>query len=167
LKFLVNDSQTNRHRAIFAFVNEEQSVIALVMAAIDLEWTIRRVIDGMLAHKKPVTIPNRVSGLGAYANAWAIAVATTGGKSLPEVVVEWPELKAAYQARNDIVHGRQGTAGLEFVSSRVERILTASKLIAKYGSENGADPYHRLKKRVLAGPTKTKKPENLKSQIQP
>jgi len=51
LKFLVNDSQTNRHRAIFAFVNEEQSVIALVMAAIDLEWTIRRVIDGMLAHK--------------------------------------------------------------------------------------------------------------------
>ena len=28
MKFLVNDGQTNRHKAILAFVNEEQSVIA-------------------------------------------------------------------------------------------------------------------------------------------
>lgn len=156
MKFLVNDGQTNRHKAILAFVNKDQSVIALVMAAIDIEWIIRRVIDGMLTHREPVFISNRVSGLGAYANAWAVAVSTTGGKSLPEVVVEWQELKDAYRARSDIVHGRQGTAGLEFISSRVDRILNASKLIAKYGSENGADPYHRLKKRVLAGLTKTK-----------
>lgn len=166
MKFLVSDSQTNRHKAILAFVNEEQMVIALVMAAIDLEWTIRRVIDGMLTHREPVTISNKVSGLEAYASAWEIAVPITGGKSLPEVVGEWQALKDSYKARNDIVHGRQGTAGLEFISSRVVRILNASESIAKYGSENGADPYHRLKKRVLAGPTKTKKPENLKSQIQ-
>jgi len=30
LKILVNDSQTNRHKAILAFVNEERSVIAFL-----------------------------------------------------------------------------------------------------------------------------------------
>jgi hypothetical protein len=87
----------------------------MVTAAIDLERSIRRVIDGMMAHREPVTIPNKVSGLVSYANAWAVAVSTTGGKSLPEVVVEWQDLKDAYRARNDIVHGRQGTEGLEFI----------------------------------------------------
>ena len=48
LKFRVSDSQKNRHKAILAFVNEDQNVIAVILAAIDLESTIRRVIDGML-----------------------------------------------------------------------------------------------------------------------
>jgi hypothetical protein len=165
--FLVSDSQTNRHKAILAFVSEDQSVIAVILAAIDLEWTIRRVIDGMLASRDQGFVPDKVSGLDAYAKVWSKALPPEDGQSLPDVVGEWQELKVAYQARNDIVHGRQGSTGLEFANSRVERILGASKSIAKYGSENGADPYHRLKKRVLTGPTKTKKPDNLKSQIQP
>lgn len=165
MKFLVNDSQTNRHRAILAFVNDEQSVIALVMAAIDLEWTIRRVIDGMLVNRDQGLLTNRASGLDAYARVWSKAMPPEDGKLLPDVVGEWQKLKDAYQVRNDIVHGRQGSAGVNFISPRVERILAASRSIAKYGSENGADPYRRLKKRVFAGPTKIIKPDDLTPEI--
>lgn len=58
MKFLVSDSQKNRHKAILAFVNEDQSVIVVILAAIDLEWTIRRVIDGMLGSRDQGFVPS-------------------------------------------------------------------------------------------------------------
>lgn len=157
MKFLVNDSQKNRHAAILAFVNEDESMIAVILAAIDLEWTIRRVLDGFTGSQDKKVVANRLSGLDAYANAWSKAMLPEGEKSLQDVVGEWAELKAAYQSRNDIVHGRQGSTGVQFATSRVQRILDASKSIAKYGSERGADPYRRLKRRTHTGPTKTEK----------
>ena len=163
MKFLVGDNQLNRHRAVLAFLTEEQAVIAVILAAINLEWTIRRVIDGMLNKQSETRSRDHVSSLEKYKKAWLKAVSAKSGKTLPEVVGEWKELKDAYQARHDIVHGMQGSIGMDFASPRVRRILAASEAIAKYGSENGADPYQRLKKRILSGPTPRKELDVLKS----
>jgi hypothetical protein len=58
----VGDSQTNRHEAIHALINEEQIVIAVILAVIDLDWTVHRGIDGMLARRGQEYMPDRVSG---------------------------------------------------------------------------------------------------------
>jgi len=154
MKFLVGDSQKNRHETIRAFLNDEQSLIAVILAAIDFEWTVRRVIDGLVNPSDNVKFPEKVSGLVTYAKAWGAAVSLHEGKPLSEVVGDWKAFTEAYQLRHDVVHGRQAVTGLEYAILRVDRILAASKAVANYGSSNGANPYKRLRHRVLAGPTK-------------
>lgn len=157
MKFLVGDSQENRHATIRSFLNDTQAVIALILAAIDLEWTIRRVIDAMRTTDSDPVSDKRVSGLDAYAKAWSKTIRGETARSLGDIVDDWDGLKSDYQIRNDIVHGRKGTVGAQFAAKRVETILRASKAIANYGKNHGADPFLRLKqRRVLTGPTKRK-----------
>lgn len=157
MKFLVRDSQRTRHERIRSFLNDENAVIAIILAAIDLEWTIRRVIDAKRKRNDELLSDRHVSGLPAYAKAWSKTIGDDSTHSLIGIVDDWVKLKKEYQLRHEIVHGRISSIGAEFATERVELILAASKAIAAYGVENDADPYRRLKqRRVLSGPTKRK-----------
>jgi hypothetical protein len=154
MRFLVSDSQAQRHAQICQFLTPESAVIAAVLAAVDLEWTIRRVIDAAANGGVNIVAGDRISGLPGYARAWGKAVKVPMPKRLEDVVGKWPELLADYQLRHDIVHGRVGTGGVRYVTQRVNRMLAASVAVAEYGAAIGADPYRRLKRKSLTGPTK-------------
>ena len=155
MKFLVSDKQPERHARIRAFLTPDTAVIAALLAAVDLEWTIRRVIDMTLRGEKQLLDSQRISGLANYAKAWNRVVKGPGAQRLQDVVGSWDSLIDAYQLRHDIVHGRQGTSGVRYVTKRVDCMLAASKAIADYGRTRGADPYQRLRsKAVLTGPTR-------------
>ena len=154
MKFLVSDSQAVRHERIREFLTPESTVIAALLAAVDLEWTIRRVICAAASTGVNEEGDDRISGLPGYAKAWGKVVKGPQAARLEDVVGEWAQLLDAYQLRHDIVHGRQGTAGVRYVTQRVDRILAASVAIATHGAANGADPYRRLKRLSLARPTK-------------
>ena len=155
MKFLVSDKQPERHGRIRAFLTPDTAVIAALLAAVDLEWTIRRVIDMTLGGDKELLDSKRISGLENYAKAWNRVVKGPEAQRLQDIVGAWDSLIDAYQLRHDIVHGRQGTGGVRYVTKRVECLLEASKAIAEYGQARGIDPYRRLRsKAVLTGPTR-------------
>jgi hypothetical protein len=160
MKFLVSDRQDERHSRIRSFLTNENAVIAALLAAVDLEWTIRRVLDHALQIKSTALSQRPISGLKAYAMVWAKVFNGRGGKPLPSVVEDWQYLIESYQLRHDLVHGRQGSGSLSYVTKRVDCILAASKAIASFGLEHQADPYTRLRKRRLYGPTTRKDKTN-------
>lgn len=155
MKFLVSDRRPKRHERIRAFLTPDTAVIAALLAAVDLEWTIRRVIDMALGQSKEPIEKAQVSGLVNYAMVWNRVIKGPGARRMQDVVGRWDELRDAYQLRHDIVHGRQGTGGVGYVRKRVECMLDASTAIAEYGRIRGMDPYRRLRsKPVLTGPTR-------------
>jgi hypothetical protein len=161
MKFLVSDKQPERHERIRAFLTPDTAVIAALLAAVDLEWTIRRVIDMALGGKKELVEKRQISGLANYAKAWNRVVRDSESRRLQDVVGAWDELLDAYQLRHDIVHGRQGTSGVGYVTARVDRMLAASKAVAEYGRQIGFDPYRRIRGgAVLTGPTRPKSRRN-------
>lgn len=86
--FLVSDSLAQRQSRICEFKGQDASIGA-VLAAIDLEWTIRRAILAL------GTSPNKVirddvlancHGLGRYKEAWGAEVKPRFNKTLPTVL---------------------------------------------------------------------------------
>jgi len=69
MKFLVRDLQTDRHRKIRSFLDEDNALIAVLLAAVDLEWTIRRTIDAMT---KTDVSDKLISGLENYKKEWHV-----------------------------------------------------------------------------------------------
>jgi hypothetical protein len=155
MKFLVSDSQASRHERIRSFLTPETAVIAVLLAAVDFEWTVRRVIEHQVSGEFQSTEKGQISGLKGYTQAWARAFKGPQAKSLENVIGEWDRFKEAYQLRHDIIHGRKGSGGLSYLTPRVERLLAATAAVAVFGKGNGADAYKRLRKRgALTGSTK-------------
>ncbi len=154
MKFLVRDNQSERHEAIRAYLTQDTAIIAALLAAADLEWTIRRVLDHVSYQANDVLDQKHVSGLHGYAIRWKKIIRGPNKKSLEEVVADWGALGDAFQLRHDIVHGRKGSSGLDYVIKQVDCILAASAAVAEHGNDIGAPPYKRLRKANLAGPTR-------------
>ena len=53
MKFLIQDNQLGRHEKIRSYLTDDNAIIAVLLAAIDLEWTLRRTIDAA-ASKDPI-----------------------------------------------------------------------------------------------------------------
>ena len=147
MTFMVGDSQQARHSRIRGFLSAEEPVIAVILAAADFEWTIRRAIlalgrspnadirSGVLA---------RCSGLGRYRDAWRDEVTPRFGKSLPEVIAAWDSFNKAFELRHRLVHGVAGTTGLSYAKERVDTVLQASTDVAAFGAANAVDLFARL-----------------------
>ena len=153
--FLVSDRQIDRHAQIRALVAPGTATIALVLAAIDWEWTVRRVLDQAASAEIQGRENDHVSGTNGYAKLWNRLMKRETADQLEQIVGDWDGFKEAYQLRNDIVHGRKGSGGAQFLGRRVELILAASSAVAEYGRQRDADPYKRLRgKAVLTSPTR-------------
>lgn len=146
MKFLVADTQAARHRAIERYLTPETATIAVLLAAVDLEWTIRRAIYCLGTRPIPVLKEVHVPGLGRYARLWRKEVRRTDQESLQGIVGDWDGLVQAYQLRHRIVHGAQGGVGVRYAGARVRRILAASVAVAGYAKAHGADVYARLRR---------------------
>ncbi len=147
MTFLVGDSQSERHAKISGFLNGGEPVIAILLAAVDFEWTVRR---GILAlGNSPnadirLGVLARCTGLDKYREAWAKEVKKRFGKGLPEVISNWDDFKSAFDLRHQLVHGIAGTTGVQYAEQRMLTILQASREIAEFGYLQQIDLFSRL-----------------------
>ena len=147
MSFLVGDTQPERHAKIKTFLANRESVIAVLLAAADFEWTVRRAIlalgtspnadirSGVLKH---------CSGLKGYREAWTKEVKRRFGKGLADVIPAWEQFNDAYKLRHTLVHGVSGTTGMDYAETRINLILEASMAVSAFAREQGVDVFSRL-----------------------
>ena len=114
MSFLVGDSQADRHSKIRGFLSEGEPVIAVLLAAADFEWTVRRAILA-LGTSPNVEIRSGVlakcTGLDKYTEAWRFEVKGRTNCGLPEVFTNWGLFREAFELRHRLVHGVVGITG--------------------------------------------------------
>ena len=155
--FLVTDRLENRHRKIRSFLPDEP-VIAILLAAVDFEWTARRAVIAMGTNSNRFirdNVLNRCHGPDDYKDAWKSEVKCRLGKGLPEIVPNWKFLKEeAFLLRHQVIHGLSGMPTSRMAQDRVEAFLAASKSIADFAHSQGVPLWGkrlpvRLKPRAL------------------
>jgi hypothetical protein len=132
--FTYRETIEARRAKIEAFLTKEHSAVAVIMAAANFEWTLRRAILALgmkptAALRKEI---EKTSSLENYKKVWKQSVSSKTAKSLPSIITNWASLKEAYQLRNELVHGNEGTTGMLYAKKRVVVLLLASEAINSY-----------------------------------
>jgi hypothetical protein len=137
--FLANDSIERRHTKIRSFLPREP-IIAILLAAVDFEWTVRRAIIALGTNSNRLIrdeVLNRSHGADDYKDAWKKEVKGRLGKGLPEVVPDWKFLKEeAFLLRHQVIHGVRGMPSSKKTHKCVEAFLGASQAIGSYAYSN-------------------------------
>jgi len=145
--FLITDTLEGRQTKIRSFLVAEPA-IAVLLAAADFEWTVRRAILA-LGYRPNAIIRkeslHRCSGIDEYKGAWVKEVVPYRKKRLPNIIPNWKYFKEeAYDLRNKLIHGVSTTPGRKFAKDRCEAILKASAALVGYANRRGVDLYGRL-----------------------
>ena len=167
--FLVHDTLEERQEKIASF---DDPFIAVLLAAADFEWTVRRAILA-LGSSTTKEIKEKVlrqcSGLDNYKDAWKKEVEPLTGKGLPEIIQGWQYVReSAYPLRNRLVHGIEGSVSSQYAQERVEAILSASKAVAEFADSFGEPLYgrrivRRKPRKELRGSSSAKKKQESRS----
>jgi hypothetical protein len=131
MKFLVKDKQKDRHKKIRSYLTDEDCSIAVLLATIDLEWTIRRSLYALSNASLAELREERISGLDRYARNWEKKLKMDFPLKLE--ISSWEELKEAFELRNALTHGAQGSSGLKYCTKQVSRMLEASVALYEFG----------------------------------
>lgn len=138
--FLVTDTIEGRQKKVRSFLDKEP-VIAVLLAAVDFEWTVRRAVVALGTNTNRHirdTVLKSCHGADDYKKAWNTEVKPLLKKGLPEVVADWKFLKAdAYLMRHRIVHGLDGMPSTKKASQSMEAFLAASKAIHEFAIVHG------------------------------
>lgn len=154
--FFVSDSQTQRHARIRAFLTDESATIAVILAAIDFEWSIRRAILALgsspTKHIREVVFAGFHGGYLNYEDAWRREVTGWLKPTLPQAIPHWSRLAnkqdGAVRLRGQIVHGAQVSVSADFARSRVEDWLAASALLEALAKDHKTSLYKRIVRRI-------------------
>jgi hypothetical protein len=151
--FLINDKQTKRHEKIRSYLRKEP-VIAVILAAADLEWTARRAI--LALGSSPTKAINerfkkeRSGGPKAWQKYWKEEVKPRFHTDLAALTPTWQAVvEQAYPLRNKLVHGAEGRVTGPYASSAVDALLTASKSVSEYAEKHGEPVYGRKIRRLI------------------
>jgi hypothetical protein len=132
--FLVRDKIEDRHAKIASFL-ETEPVIAVILAAVDFEWTLRRAIIGLGSspnrHIRDEVL-KKVRGIEDFKKAWKKEVYPRTGKRLTEVVGDWQKLKKTFAARNKLVHGIKTEPSSNFSEKCINSYLQATLDIVSF-----------------------------------
>ena len=109
--------------------------VAVISAASDLEWTLRRAIValGMSPNRDIHKKIEKTSGLRIYAKHWNAEVGTRFNQSLELLIADWDNfVDKTYKLRHKLVHGAISKTTTEYATPRVEEILRATKAIIDF-----------------------------------
>jgi hypothetical protein len=156
--FLINDTLEARHQTIRNFLLSDR-MIAVILAAADFEWTVRRAILGLgISPTKEIRRrfeAERTSGLKGYKEVWRYEVKPRLGRDLTNIIPKWESFKNAFNLRHRLVHGISGTTGSTYAQQAVDVILSASKALVQYSEEHHSPVYGsrivRTKPRKMRG----------------
>lgn len=148
--FTYRETIQKRREKIESFQTKEYSAVAVIMAAANFEWTLRRAI---LALGKKATSDLReeikgTSSLDAYKKLWRNSVTSGIDKILPDIIQNWSQMIEAYELRHELVHGNKGTTGLGYAKKQTEALLSASETLNDYVISKGAAIYGKKIRRV-------------------
>jgi hypothetical protein len=150
--FFVSDSQIQRHDRIRAFLTDESATIAVILAAIDFEWSVRRAILALgsspTKHIREVTFAGFHGGYANYADAWKQEVTVWLKQSLAQAIPHWSRLinkkDGAVRLRGQIVHGAQVSVSADFARPRVDDWLAASTTLEALANQHNTSLYKRI-----------------------
>lgn len=141
--FLVRDTIDDRHARIRAFLPDNPSA-AVLFAAADFEWTLRRAIFRLgSSNTKDMRekVLRKLSGLERYNAAWKREITPRLGRELNELIPEWEKFKENYGLRNELIHGARGGTSARYATECIERILAGSRTIATFAAEHNEPVY--------------------------
>ena len=147
MNFKVEDRYDHRKAAIYAMLEGGQPSLAVVCAAADLEWTLRRAIIalGMGPNTALRTELEKTSGLKKYARLWSKEVLPRQGRTLESLIDQWDIfVNDTYQLRHKLVHGAISITSRDYAKPRVDEILLATKRVVEYAATCEVDIYSRL-----------------------
>ena len=147
--FFVSDTQANRHKLIRSFHSKSQDSIAVILAAVDFEWTVRRAILALGTRStKDIRKSLEMSwGLDKYKDIWSQEVTIRLQVSLVQIIPGWSELRDAFKFRDRLVHGVVGVISQDAASRSVEAILRGSAELETFAVTNEGTLYRRIVRR--------------------
>ena len=148
--FLVSDTRSSREAKIRSFLQDDPAV-AVILAAADFEWTVRRAIVALGRSPTKVIRQHLAEcyGLDRYKEAWKQEVQPRFGIGLAGVVPEWQFFREkAYDLRHKIVHGLSSSVPVAFGQSRLDSILAASSAVTTFADSAGEPLYGRIIRRL-------------------
>jgi hypothetical protein len=145
--FNVSDDFNHRSAVILGMLDSGPPGIAVISAASDLEWTLRRAIVA-LGKNPNVEIHRKIertSGLRVYAKQWKMEVGDRFKVDLESLIPEWDNfVDNTYKLRHKLIHGAITNTTTEYARPRVEEILRATKSVVDFAGCNGVNLYSRL-----------------------
>ncbi len=160
--FIATDTRERRHEKIRSFLPGEP-VIAILLAAVDFEWTVRRAIIALGTNTNRVIrdkVLNRCHGPDDYKKAWKAEVVPQVDRGLAQVVPRWAFVRGeAFQLRHQVVHGLNGLPSSRKTSERVEAFLQGSEAIDTLAREHGVQLFGKrlpVRRKPRAGKSTTK-----------
>ncbi|MCX6964038.1 MAG: hypothetical protein NTW41_01615 [Verrucomicrobia bacterium] len=150
--FTYRDKQSTRHSRIRSFLKTDPFV-AVILSAIDFEWTVRRAILGLSGlPTKPIHEifkSERSGGLSGLQNHWKKLVKSRLGSDLASIVPNWEFFSnRAFGLRNKLVHGAEGRVTPEHAGKIVDSILAGSVAVANYAEANNATIFGKKIRRL-------------------
>ena len=136
--FYVNDKQQERHDFVLSHLTEQAASIAIILASIDFEWTLRRAILAM--GKSPTKVIRKSAfvtlqgGYMAYKDLWRAEVQPRTGLRIDQAITNWSSLcgsNGAASVRGSIVHGASVPITVDRARVHVENWLSASRALEK------------------------------------
>jgi hypothetical protein len=151
--FPIHYSLDQRKIRLEDLLSRGEHAIAIVVVAAELERTTRRTIIA-LGEKFPTktirtSLEKKYNSIGKYEQAWKYFVESSGHASFATLFPEFPEIRKAFSDRNELIHGKRGTAGKEYSRRRIELIFSMIIKLTELAAANQIDLTERLKVRRL------------------
>lgn len=146
--FKVSDSLDDRRDRIQRAIDEGETAVGFILAAADLERTIRRAIIALSSGPtKDVreTIEKRYKTIGFYEAGWEALVEATGKPGLRKAVSDWDAVKKTFQTRNEIIHGKRATLSRERAIEKISIILKATSEVTEFAARYNVNLMARMK----------------------
>jgi hypothetical protein len=162
--FWVKDTCGERYSRIRSFLTKDDAAIAVLLAAANLEWTLRRAIILLTISARAAVRAKleQCHGLSSYESTWDDEVLPHHQRRLSAVVKNWEDIsrrkgrsrrKGKFQLRHDLIHGSVGSCSVAFARSHVEAFLLAASDVETFCAERGKFIYKKL-----PSPTRIKEP---------
>jgi hypothetical protein len=142
--FLARDGFANREKYVRSFLRSEPS-IALVLAAVNFEWTVSRAAL-FLSRRKNSDLRKIMRSYYAperYKELWKQEVQPTGIPPLPTIVQNWADVRRGFEARNVLVHGKDRYT-TNMASPHVTQLLKGVEFIENYCANVGKPLHDRM-----------------------
>lgn len=154
--YFVSDRRDLKRSRILRTLTREP-MIAVLLAAANVEWTIGRCI--LVLGASPTTeIRDRLErthGIRKYQKFWKneICAGNTEEPDLETVIGEWDYFSKAFGLRHKLIHGR-GTCSKNMAMKPVEAMLKAVDELYEFAEARGHDLNGRLRARRVVAPAK-------------
>jgi hypothetical protein len=150
--FFVSDNQDERHTFIHELLIEKTASVAIILASIDFEWTLRRAILAMgRSSTKDIrlkVLASKKGGYNGYKEAWCDEVEPRIGMRIDQAIRNWSSLhgkNGAAKIRGSIVHGASVPISVARATTHVENWLLASRDLEKLAlAREGKSLFRRI-----------------------